>query len=240
MESKSLLLNSTITEAICSNLTFEEAVQLRDALSLPTLDCPIPIIDPKTSKTIFLPGVNLLTIKVRPLISKYGLDGALIEETEIESNEMIQLLLKIGANIKTVDQHGRTSLMLASANGSNEVVKTLLEGGANVHDVNAVGWTVLMIASMRGHSDVVKTLLENGANTETVDKSGRTALLWAVDRHHTKVVKTLLEGGANIEYGDQGVGTAYMWSSMLGYNDITEMLLEAGANPNATDRDGNN
>ena len=130
MESKSLLVNSTVTNAVCANLTFEEAVQFRDALNLPVLNCPISIRDPKTSKTLFLPGINSLTIKVYQLISKFGLDGSLIEASKNGSNEVVQILVEKGANLNATDQSGSTALMGASQNGHHKTVKILREAGA--------------------------------------------------------------------------------------------------------------
>ena len=60
--------------------------------------------------------------------------------------DMVQILVKVGANVEAKDKDG-------------------YNGGTSLH-----------FASWRGHAAVVQTLLQHGANVAATDKYGRTAL----------------------------------------------------------------
>lgn len=95
---------------------------------------------------------------------------------DVESPEKINPLLKLavksgvlaavnvqvkrGHSVNTVDSTGFTPLMIAAMFGHNEVCSFLLEAGANPHYKNNAGQTALEIASRHGHSNVVFLLDE--------------------------------------------------------------------------------
>jgi len=54
--------------------------------------------------------------------------------TEKGHTEMIQYLLKKGANINEKDFDGRTALIYAAEDGQLEIVKCLIENGANIEE----------------------------------------------------------------------------------------------------------
>ena len=210
MEASRLFLSSTIKEKICSNLNFEDVVQLRDALELSSLKCPISVNDPKSSKKIILPGVNSTTIATYQLIKQYGLNKAFRKAAKNGQNSVVQTLINAGANVNTADPSGRTVLMLASRTGQNSVVKTLIAAGADVNAVNKTGWTALMSASRTGQNSVVQTLIDAGANVNAVTKNGHTALTVASSSNifdirfdlnspgsHDQVIQYLKDAGAH-------------------------------------------
>ncbi|WAO96991.1 Hypothetical protein NCS54_01468900 [Fusarium falciforme] len=74
------------------------------------------------------------------------------------SIDVVDVLLKKGADITVADNDGLTPLNAASANGHIEVVKLLLEKGADVTVADDGGRTPLNSASNNGHVGVVKLL----------------------------------------------------------------------------------
>jgi len=56
-------------------------------------------------------------------------------------DEMIQLLLDMGADINAVDDHGMTSLIRAARRGPEKTIKILLECGADASVKDRRGWT---------------------------------------------------------------------------------------------------
>lgn len=66
-----ILLSSPIKEAICSNLTFKDVVNLKKALNFPSLKCKIFITDPD-SQIFFLNRVDETAILVYNTIQKHG------------------------------------------------------------------------------------------------------------------------------------------------------------------------
>jgi ankyrin repeat protein len=142
--------------------------------------------------------------------------SALFSASICRQDEICQLLLDSGANVDGFCS--RTTLMIASANGSLELVKTL------VHLGSGVGMTALMFASKNGHEKVVLHLLENGANPNEVCHNGFSPLCLAVYQGNKQVVDVwseckLFERSSCNSYYDGGsswkleVGsiTYYVW-----------------------------
>lgn len=58
-----------------------------------------------------------------------------------------------------IEQEGRTSLHLASFNGSLALVQFLVENGANVNAIDKMGWNVTHFAAYNGKIQVLEYLL---------------------------------------------------------------------------------
>ena len=111
---------------------------------------------------------------------------------------MVELLLKKGTQVDSVDNIVKELLFRAAEKGHEAVVKLLLEQGADLESRDiSFRQTPLSWAAKNGHEAMVKLLLEHGANLESKDNIyGRTPLLWAVNNRREAVVKLLLEKGA--------------------------------------------
>lgn len=83
----------------------------------------------------------------------------LMEAASAGHIEIIELLLRHGADVNALSSTGNTPLMYACAGGHVEAVKTLLKNGANVEDHNENGHTPLMEAASAGHVEVAKVRL---------------------------------------------------------------------------------
>lgn len=103
---------------------------------------------------------------------------------------MLKLLEK-GADIRTRDKFGETSLHLACRLGRVEVVHTLLGKGASVKAKDNAGWTPLHEACKQGNVDVVQALLMKGANLEARNNMGQTPYDVAKMSHKKSVCKLL-------------------------------------------------
>ncbi|XP_056019553.1 ankyrin-2-like isoform X16 [Ostrea edulis] len=107
--------------------------------------------------------------------------------------DIVQELLKRGANVEAATKKGNTALHIASLAGHLNIVKLLVDNGAK-YDVQAhVGFTPLYMAAQEGHADVVKYLLSSGANQSLSTKDGFTPLAVALQQGHERVVSVLLE-----------------------------------------------
>ena len=75
--------------------------------------------------------------------------------------QIIQIVLKGGADPDVQEESGWTVLMFASENDHSEVIQILLKE-RNIEKEN--GWTTLTSANMNGHSEAVEILLEGCAD----------------------------------------------------------------------------
>ncbi|MEQ2168630.1 hypothetical protein GOODEAATRI_016775 [Goodea atripinnis] len=153
------------------------------------------------------------------------------------SLEIVQELIRRGANVNLDDVGGWTALMWAAYKGRVEVTRLLLEHGANPnttgqqYSVYPIIW-----AAGRGHAEIVKLLLQHEAKVNCSDKNSMTALIVAVKGGYTEVVKELLKRNPNINMTDKDGNTALMIAAKEGYTEIVQDLLDAGTYVNIPDR----
>ena len=108
----------------------------------------------------------------------------------------LRSFLDLGADINSVDNTGRTTLIEAVFGGHLDTVQELLERGANVNAQDADGWTALMEAASKGRIDVARTLLVHGADARLKNKNGWTALR-VTSKFNTELIRLLRDAGAS-------------------------------------------
>jgi len=125
--------------------------------------------------------------------------------SKISHPDMVALLLKAGADVKTADKWGYTSLHWAAYSGHFHLVETLLNAGAPVEARDESGSTPLILAAHGNKSspDLLQLLLNRGANILDKDNQGRTALDWAIKNHNASIVDILQSA-----YDEAGAGNA--------------------------------
>jgi ankyrin repeat protein len=103
----------------------------------------------------------------------------IIMASETGNAQMIEMLLKAGADGKVATSNGTTPLMLAAVAGRADAIKLLLAAGADANATeNARGETALMFAANYNRVDAVQALLAGGArhdvSTKVVDLASLT------------------------------------------------------------------
>jgi len=140
-------------------------------------------------------------VKQRADVNAPQPDGttALHWATHWNDAELVDLLLRAGANAKAVNRYGATPLSEAAASGSGAMIEALLRAGADPKTLTTRdGETVLMTAARAGNVDAVKILLDRGADANARETyKGQTALMWAASERHPEIVKLLLVHGAD-------------------------------------------
>jgi ankyrin repeat protein len=116
-----------------------------------------------------------------------------------DDQEMVKLLLAVGANAKAITREGAiTPLLMACQNGNAAMIETLLKAGADANAVKTNGTTPLMMAAASGNEDAVKMLLAHGANVNAKESAhGQTALMFGAALNRAGVIKTLMAAGAD-------------------------------------------
>lgn len=106
--------------------------------------------------------------------------------------DIVLALLKVGADVNTLNDDRSTPLMLAAFKGHIQIVSVLIQAGADVNAVNKSGRNVLIQAVGRGHKDVVLALLQAGADPNASNKTGKTALDCARTWNEKKEIEDIL------------------------------------------------
>ncbi len=92
--------------------------------------------------------------------------------------EVVELLLKHGADLSVTDARGNNILHIACNQGEFDVVKYLLS--LNSVDINSRGReksTPVIVGAQKGHIEVVELLVKHGADLSTLSVSWEN-LMW--------------------------------------------------------------
>ncbi|MDR1236023.1 MAG: ankyrin repeat domain-containing protein [Holosporaceae bacterium] len=155
------------------------------------------------------------------------------------NKEIVELLLKEGADITARGENRRTALHRAAQSGSTEVVKSLLEKEADVTACDQNGLTALHYATQSWNVETVKFLLEKGAKMTARDNNGRTALHYASRDGDMSMVEFLIkEKGVKISICDKNGLTAlhYAVQNRCRAVELIEFLMKNGADIAARDK----
>jgi ankyrin repeat protein len=105
--------------------------------------------------------------------------------------EMVNWLLRQGADPRLKDQEGYSALMLAVREGQAGPVQELAPYHREALDSG------LLLAAMLGRTEVIDTLTNYGASVYTRMEDGRTPLMLAVEGGHFEAVELLLDLGSS-------------------------------------------
>ena len=171
--------------------------------------------------------------------SKGGETSPLHVAAHVGHEQVVELLLARGANIKAKDDRGNTPLHEAAAKGHASVVRELLAHGADVWAKNDGDRTPLFVACERaGNVEVVEMLIRAVGDLRENRDEGRSALWAASRRGHAGVVVLLLAKGAPI--GERtGYYSLLFDAAFEAHLDVVRLLIAAGADVEARDEDGN-
>ncbi|KAJ8398213.1 hypothetical protein AAFF_G00430570 [Aldrovandia affinis] len=162
---------------------------------------------------------------------------ALMLAAEQGSLEIVQELIRRGANINLDDVDCWTALISAAKEGHVEVVKELLANNANLEHRDMGGWSALMWAAYKGCMEVARLLLEKGANPNITGQYSVYPIIWAAGRGHAEIVHLLLRHGGKVNCSDKYGTTPLIWASRKGHYDCVMHLLDNGAD---VDQEGAN
>jgi len=178
--------------------------------------------------------------------------------------EMVELLIKRGANPNALDSAGSSlieialercltgiadvllkhvaafdpnaneQLHAAAANARLNVLLWLLDQGADINAGNKNGDSALHVAA--GHTEVFTALLARGANAHTRNNCGESVLHAAAPWH--SCLEMVLPLGLPIDEQNEKGRTALHLAANSGNVDSVKMLLRAGASINVQDHAG--
>ena len=115
---------------------------------------------------------------------------------------LVESLLKRGASVDVVDEHGRTPLHFTT---HLPIIKMLLASGANLHAPDRNLGSICMYAASRGHLDTVRELLNAGADRQAQDRDHQHVLHYAALYKTWNVFFYLLASATRYELSTENV-----------------------------------
>lgn len=89
--------------------------------------------------------------------------------------DIVETLLKHGAEVDAKDGSGSTALMGACFKGYEEVARKLIRAGADINTRNVMGGNCLIFAITFKREKIAELLIAEGADTRARDTRGHTA-----------------------------------------------------------------
>ncbi|MEG4068866.1 ankyrin repeat domain-containing protein [Microcoleus sp. Pol11C2] len=205
-------------------------------------------------------------INIKEDNAQYGKSTALLHNAaKIGFKELVQQLIKDGANVairdgyrrtplhfattKEVaallmldvnarDKSGNTPLHLAVERGSQDIAELLIANGARVNVRNENGQTPLYRAIAIGHNEIAALLINNGTDVNNIDGSGTTPLHKAAHYGTVEILKLLIAKGAEINIQDNQIKTPLDIAVDLKLQDTVALLISKHPDVNSEDEYG--
>ena len=169
--------------------------------------------------------------------------------------DLLETLLKAGADVESPNADGQTSLMVVARTGRVDAARLLLKYGAKVNAAERWrGQTALMWAVAQKQPAMVAELVKAGADVNarsTVNNwerqvtaepraiyrpaGGLTPLLYAGREGCVECARLLVDAGAEINLADPEKISPLLMAVMNGQWDTAQYLIKKGANPNQWD-----
>lgn len=112
------------------------------------------------------------------------LDKALVDSIAASDAELVEYLLRKGANANAKLLNKVPAIVLAEQAKSTRVVDLLLQAGADLNSKDGEGMTAIMWAAQHNQSEMLRKLLAANADLTLRNNRGETALMIAQRFHH--------------------------------------------------------
>jgi ankyrin repeat protein len=156
-----------------------------------------------------------------------------------DRSDLVELLLRAGANPNVKNRYGVTPLSVACENGNATIVEALLKAGGDPNVALASGETPLMTAARTGNSAAVRLLLAHGILIDAREPTRQqTALMWAAAEDNAAAVELLVAAGADVKARSKGGLTPLLFAARDGRIEAARALLASGADVNERLPDG--
>ena len=155
------------------------------------------------------------------------------------SRELIEYLIKNGADIHAKSDGGWTPLHSQAYYGHLAGVELLIEHGSDLEAKHAYGMTPLVNSIKWDRIEIVKILVEKGANVNSTNILGRSPLILSSINGYQQLVEVLLKYDADVSLTDDHYKrTALHFGALNGHLSVVEELLKKDSDINKKDLSG--
>ncbi|KPP66080.1 death-associated protein kinase 1-like, partial [Scleropages formosus] len=155
------------------------------------------------------------------------------------NTQILQVLIKKGAEIDAHDKSGETALHVAARYGNVDVVQYLCSIRANPDMADRDEETPLHCAAWHGYSSVARALCAAGCDVNVKNREGESPLLTAAARGFRDIVECLMERGTDLNSVDKGGHTALHLAVRRCQLEVIRCLLSHRCHVEQQDRHGN-
>ena len=137
--------------------------------------------------------------------------------------DIIELILRKGANLEAPDLEGNTPLAIAVQEKRTPLCDFLISQNANVNNINDDGESCLHIAILVTHPQMVRSLLQHNANYRCKTKAGETLLHYAAqygDMECLEILRSFNLEDINVEDKVMGISPVHSSREVKGLSAI--------------------
>ncbi len=153
--------------------------------------------------------------------------------------DVIELLIKKGANLRLYDQRNKSALELIFKKLNQRSVLRLIKSFSDVNERDDFeGNTALHYAAQYNYFDCAALLLSLGANVLIVNHRGQTALYLATVHGSAGIIELLAGSGADVNRGDKNGWTPIFQAVFRSDVPMIALLVSLGADVDRVDSEG--
>lgn len=169
--------------------------------------------------------------------------GVLLQAAADGDADRVAIALRAGAPIESVDDHGRTALLLASAADHLDVARLLVVLGADPDRQDNQQDSAWLVTGVTGSVEMLEVLLPAHPDLVLRNRFGGVSVIPASERGHVEYVRRVVSTGIDVNHVNDLGWTAMLEAIVYGdgsrrYQQIIEILLAAGADPKIVDANG--
>ena len=139
--------------------------------------------------------------------------------------ELVNKLIKVGADIGIGNNKGETCLMIAVKNNNSQIADVLINNATDVNAQNNDGETALILAVKNQKLELVNKLVKAGADTNLRNKEGETSLELAAEKNNLSLMKILIDSGAKVNITNSNMEIAFL---LLNIPSVSNFLNSYG------------
>lgn len=153
--------------------------------------------------------------------------------------DVIELLIKNGADLRLYDQRNKSALELIFMKLNQRSVLQLIKSFPDVNERDDFeGNTALHYAAQYNYYDCAELLLSLGTNVQIVNQRGETVLYLATVHGSAGIIELLAGSGADVNRGDKNGWTPIFQAVFRGDVPMIALLVRLAANVDHVDNNG--